>query len=142
MQPLPPFEKQYPTAGSLIVAISDWWRRKRPLSCSLTELDACDRQEIERIADEFGMSAAELRMLASHGPPAASLLPLRMAALHLDPQELACTDGLLLWDMQRLCVTCNSHRRCRKDLTSDPDNQVWEQYCPNAGTLRALRTRE
>lgn len=142
MQPLPPFEKQYPIAGPLMVAIFDWWRRRRPLACSLTELDACDRQEIERIADGFGMSATELRMLASRGPPAAGLLPLRMAALHLDPQELACTDGLLLRDMQRLCATCDSHRRCGKDLARDPDDPVWEQYCPNASTLGALRALE
>ena len=73
MQSLPPFEKQYPIAGPLIVPIVDWWRRKRPLSCSLTELDACDRQEIERIADEFGMSATALPY-AGEPRPAGSLL--------------------------------------------------------------------
>jgi hypothetical protein len=141
MQPLLFLEKKCRIAGPLIAAVFDWWRRKRPASCNLTELDACDRQEVERMADRFGMSATELRMLASQGPPAARLLPLRMAALRLDPQDLAWTDGPLLRDMQQLCATCESHGRCRRDLARDPDDPVWEQYCPNADVLGVLRSR-
>ena len=142
MQTLPPFKQQYPIVGAVTVAIADWWRKLTLARDSLAELDTCGREEIERIAHDMGMSAAELRALASRGPDASDLLLQRMTALHLDPKEFAHTNGRLLQDLQRICTLCDSHRRCAKDLARDSCDAVWEQYCPNAGTLGALQALE
>ena len=136
------FKRQYPIVGRVTVAIADWWRKRALARKRAAELDACGREESERIAHDLGMSAAELRALASRGPDAADLLLQRMAALRLDPKEFARTNGPLLRDLQRLCSLCDSHRRCAKDLARDPRDAVWEQYCPNAGTLGALQALE
>ena len=32
-------------------------------------------------------------------------------------------------------VNCICREPCTVDLKSDPNNPVWETYCPNAGTL-------
>jgi hypothetical protein len=33
---------------------------------------------------------------------------------------------------------CRSHRRCKRDLAHDAADPAWEDYCPNAATLKAL----
>ena len=43
-------------------------------------------------------------------------------------------------DMQRLCSSCVSKKRCQLDLMLVPDDPHWRQYCPNAGTLDAMRS--
>ena len=139
MQTLPPYKQQYPIVKAVTEAIADWWRKRALARDSLAELDTCGREEVERIAHELRMSAAELRGLASRGPESADLLLQRMAALHLDPKDFDRANGGILQDLQRLCTLCDSHRRCAWYLARDSRDAVWEQYCPNAGTLGALQ---
>jgi hypothetical protein len=61
-----------------------------------------------------------------------------MEALGLDPNEVAHTEPQTLHDMQRLCSMCSSHGRCARDLSRNPADPAWKDYCPNAGTLDAL----
>ena len=64
--------------------LSDWVTGRSPSwgSC-------CGELEIERIAHDVCMTLAELRAVAKRGPEAADLLLERMAALDLDPAEVA-----------------------------------------------------
>ena len=139
MQTLPRFDQQYPIIGPAIVAVADWWRRHSAARESLTDFDACDPAERRRIAGDVGLSASELQALARRGGDAAELLPRRMAVLRLDPKKIGRTDGRVLQDLQRVCALCDSKRRCAKDLAHKPRDAVWEQYCPNSGTLGALQ---
>ena len=142
MPALPPYKQRYPIVEVVTEAIADWWRKRALARDNLAELDTCGREEIERIAHELRMPAAELRGLASRGPQAADLLLERMAALQLDPKDFDGANGGILRDLQRLCTLCDSPRRCARDLARDPRDAVWEQYCPNAGTLGALQALE
>lgn len=103
-----------------------------------TELRRLDTVELERIADDVGLSPAELVTVVSRGPDAAALLPRRMEALHLDPNRVAARDLAVFRDMQRLCTLCTVKGRCERDLAEKPFDPSWEQYCPNAFTLRDL----
>lgn len=62
------------------------------------------------------------------------LLECRMAMLGLDPIESI--DGLD--EIRRRCKSCGYREACTVDLKRDPNNPVWETYCPNSGALMAL----
>jgi hypothetical protein len=87
------------------------------------------------------MPASEIRRLASLGPESAELLSRRMAALDFDRKKVAQTHPQTFRDLQRVCTLCESHRQCARDLSRDSGDPGWEDYCPNAATLRALNAR-
>jgi hypothetical protein len=105
---------------------------------SESDFGCCSEAEIERIARDVCMSVSELRALAKKGPEAADLLLRRMAALDLDPKEVAWLEPAAFRDMQRVCTMCKSHRRCAWDFARRAPVSTWERYCPNTSTLEAL----
>ncbi|HUZ32084.1 MAG TPA: hypothetical protein VMV19_08280 [Xanthobacteraceae bacterium] len=119
---------------SPIAAIVQWWQRQ----LDSAELRSCGQEVIESMAHDVGLSELELKQLTSKGPYAADLLLPRMAALDLNPKEVSRLEPTVMHDMQRVCSMCESHGRCLRDLERDADDPAWKQYCPNAGTLKAL----
>jgi hypothetical protein len=103
-----------------------------------SDFGSCDEVEIERMAKDMRMSASELHAVTKRGPNAADLLQCRMAALDLDPQEVARTEPVPMRDLQRVCILCKSHKRCTWDFARRASPAAWERYCPNTGTLAAL----
>ena len=59
-----------------------------------------------------------------------------MLGLQLTPTEIA--DSGALKEMMRRCMSCGYREACAVDLERDPNNPVWETYCPNAGALIEL----
>jgi hypothetical protein len=80
-----------------------------------------------------------LRAIVDGNPDAAELLPRRMSALDLDPEEIASRMSEIGRDLQRVCSSCESYGRCLRDLDHDPEAAVWAKYCPNAPTLQELQ---
>lgn len=69
------------------------------------------------------------------------LLCRRMRALHLDPDELYCSEPWAFGVLRKLCATCEVQGRCSRDLAdefADPGWLDWRNYCPNATTLSIL----
>ncbi len=67
------------------------------------------------------------------------LLIHRMAMLDLDLHEIEYFDDNGTLDkIKRRCAGCDSREACVVDLRRDPNNPVWESYCPNAEALIAL----
>lgn len=66
------------------------------------------------------------------------LLECRMAMLGLDRDTLAQSDHQTFQDIRRRCTGCEFRDACAVDLKRDPNNPVWETYCPNAGILLAI----
>ena len=114
------------------------WCRTRIKAVSESAFGSCSETEIERMARDMRMSASELRALARRGPNAADFLLCRMAALDLDPKEVAHMEPAAFRDLQRVCAMCKSHRRCAWDFAHDAPVVTWERYCPNTDTLTAL----
>lgn len=137
-------EEQVPIAplgrmqSSFSGAISQLWRNFRRNRSPSSDLSCCAKNEVERIAKDLGMSAVELRALASRNSHFTDLLARRLAALGLDTKEIIEAEPGTLQDLQRLCTMCDSHKQCRKDLDRDPTSEDWEEYCPNVGTLKML----
>ena len=127
--------RPYPVFDSLIAGFRDWTRNRR----FGLRLDECDSYEVARMAREVGLTPRELARMAKLGPDAAKLLLDRLAAMHLDPEALSKSAQSTMRDLQRLCASCVSKKRCQHDLINDRYNPAWRQYCPNAGTLDALQ---
>jgi len=110
------------------------WLKGSPES----DFGCCAEAEIERMARDVRLSVSELRALARKGPKAADLLQRRLAALGLDPTEVAHLEPAAFRDLQRVCTLCKSHRRCMWDFARGASPPTWDRYCPNTGTLAAL----
>jgi len=104
----------------------------------MADLDGCGPAEMEHIARDVGVSAADLSILAGKWPDAADQLYWRMSEIKLDPKEVTHADPQVMRDLQRVCTVCGSKRRCEHELAKNPSDPAWQKYCPNATTLSAL----
>lgn len=68
------------------------------------------------------------------------LLSCRMAMLGLDCRTIEGGDSKTFDEIKRRCSLCEYSEACAVDLKRDPNNPVWEMYCPNAGTFNKLTT--
>jgi hypothetical protein len=123
---------------SAVEVLRRWWQTWTGNGPAFANPCCSAEGEVERIATDIGMSAAELRELAKLGSHSADLLLSRMAALDLDRKEVANVKPETFRDLQRICTMCESHRQCARDLARDSSNPAWEDYCPNVATLKAL----
>jgi len=114
-----------------------WWRTMRAARASFGELEGSGN-EVERIARDLGLAPSELRNIAAKGSGGADQLEMRLEGLHLDPVALRREEPLVMRDLERVCTTCGSKRRCVRDWLRFPDDAAWRGYCPNATTLDAL----
>jgi hypothetical protein len=67
-----------------------------------------------------------------------ALLDCRMAMLGLDLSAIESNQGRGFDDVKRRCMNCGVRPECIADLKRDPNDPVWETYCPNAETLIGL----
>jgi hypothetical protein len=114
-----------------------WWRKWTDDGAT-AKLQCCLEQDVERIAQDIGVSKSELHRLVRQGPGSADLLLRRMAALDLDPKEVTVAEPATFRDLQRVCSMCESKRRCARDMAGDCTLAAWPEYCPNTATLQAL----
>ena len=120
--------------------ISEWWQSWTGYNPTAADLSCCAQDDLERMARDIGISAAELRQLAKLGPNAADQLLERMKVIHLDPQAVENAETATFQDLQRNCSLCDHHKQCEHDLATDAAAPQWEHYCPNASTLKVLST--
>ncbi len=66
------------------------------------------------------------------------LLDCRMAMLGLDLAAVESVEGDTFDAIRRRCTSCGYREACAVDLMRDPNNPVWETYCPNSDALIAL----
>jgi hypothetical protein len=94
--------------------------------------------EAEHIAHDVGVSAAELRASAGRWPDTTPLLSHRLAALGIDEVGTARNEPAVMRDLKRVCSLCSETNYCKSDLNRNPSDPVWQVYCPNVDTLKAL----
>lgn len=121
-----------------VKAALEWWNSVRERWQSMAEIDALSGDEVERLANEVGLAADDLRKVVREPDGVPVLLGRRLTALHLDAAEIRKLAPLLMRDLERTCATCGDKKQCRKDFEAGENIANWERYCPNAGTLRTL----
>jgi hypothetical protein len=111
--------------------VKAFWRRR----AAVCELADCDASEVAHIAQDLGISTADLCLLATQDERAADLLNRRLETLRLD---LTGVDPTVMHDLQRCCSNCDSKPLCAHELEDKPRAATWPQYCPNEQTIAAL----
>lgn len=124
---------EFPVIGRLIAQM----KRLAGSSEELPELRSMDDEQVGQIAHEFGLSRAELFTLCAN-KTSSSLLKQRLAEFGLTEELLAKKHPEVLQDLQRVCGTCTAASRCADDFALQ-DNSSRDAYCPNTGTLDALK---
>ena len=66
------------------------------------------------------------------------LLSCRMSMLGLDFFAIEGGNGDTLEEIVGRCASCSVRDACAVDLKRDPNNPVWETYCPNVGALLGI----
>ena len=103
--------------GSTILAkLHGRWQRALDRHRSIVELAACSPSELHRIAEDVGLSDGDLKSLACSQAGPNELMPKRLQALGLDPAFFRYARTAAYRDMERVCGTCKSWRRCARDL--------------------------
>jgi hypothetical protein len=128
----------YPAVHFVTSAIVGWIKNYRYTTGLNNEFANCGPDEVKAIANDMGMTPAELRALAMNGPGAADLLKKMLIALKVDPTALSEIDQHLTWDLQRLCITCEEKRRCERELTAGTATTNMHEFCPNATALKTF----
>lgn len=121
------------TSHSPLRGFADWFRR---LFAAPQPLD--DR-EAAHIAADVGLSVADLKRAELMGEHAADPMVQRLAAMGLNPDEVARVEPAVFHDLQRVCSFCDEKRQCQHELRRDPDGTAWKTYCPNMPTFEALK---
>jgi hypothetical protein len=128
----------YPAVEMVLGAIADWVNKFRSGIGRPSEFRQCEPADVMWAANDLGVPPGELREIASKGPGSADLLQKLLAALHVDPKEIAKANPGVLRDLQRLCVSCSDKTRCAHELDVGTAADHFHDYCPNAFTLDAL----
>jgi hypothetical protein len=129
----------------VFIAIAQWWRRLTGANLAPIKMEFSGPDETRDNAQASDLSTSQTLSISSQGLYGSNLLERRMAALNLDPAEVALAEPALFRNFQRLCTSCQSPVRCARDLAqefardpSQPASSDWRDYCPNATTLNML----
>jgi hypothetical protein len=116
----------------VVEAVADWLKFR-----SRQDLRYLPASEVGRIAADVGLSASELRRL-DREPDRPLLLLQMLKVLGLDQTAIKQHDPLVFRDLERCCAMCDSKKRCRKEFAHGSARAHFEEFCPNAVTLKAL----
>jgi hypothetical protein len=127
----------HPT-NSLSAAVANLLKQWKEVAASARELAAFG-DTMANMAQDLGLSPAELRALATKGADAAKELPCLLDALRISIQALAEKEPLVLRDLQRVCTMCDQKVVCNRDIAAGTVSTNYEHYCANADTIEALK---
>jgi len=123
---------------TILASLHGRWRRALNSHRSMIELTVYPPDELNRVAQDAGLSASDLTSLAcSHRGPSV-LMPKRLQELGLDPGFVKIARTATYRDMERVCAACRARRRCARDLAKGDVQAGMDGYCPNAPTMDVL----
>jgi hypothetical protein len=116
---------------TFLARLLDRWRSRQ-------ELAGIGEIELSRLASEFNVTSSELIQLVEEGPEASGLLYKRLHALGLSRADVEHAADGLIFSLERTCAHCREKGVCERDLAKQPENPVWEIYCPNSTDLNEV----
>jgi hypothetical protein len=102
------------------------------------EFDQCG-DDIRRIAADVGLDPGELRQIARLEAGAAAQLPQMLAALAIAEDQVRLD---VMRDLERVCSLCAVKARCECALARGTAGATYDEFCPNAVTLHALKVEQ
>lgn len=102
------------------------------------ELRGLDRAEFEQIARDLNLSPTELYMLSTGDSGSDDLLEKRLKEFGLSPERVRRRYPQVLQDLERVCCSCHSRKRCASEFEQQSLHSGRSSYCPNSQTLQAL----
>ena len=126
--------KTYPLVESAINLFGNWLKQRQ----EIRELREINSGDFARIAQDLGVTPAELESFVRRGPHASDELPRLLKSLGIDEATLSRTQPLLERDMIRVCAACQQKARCNYDLDEGTSAQHYEEYCPNTPAIDEL----
>ena len=94
--------------NSLVKMILRGWTPLHSTRADMAELDRCGTREVERMAQDLSFFPRDLRDMVERGAHAPTLLPHRIAALHLDIEHIGRVQPKVLCNLRKICATCES----------------------------------
>ena len=128
-------QPSFPVVETLVNLFGDWLEHRREVS----EMRQLRGSDFDRIAQELGVSPADLEELVNRGPHAADEMPKLLTALGIDEAGLERCQPLVLRDMKRVCAMCQSKGECDFHLATGDIADHYRKFCLNTGTIDALK---
>lgn len=123
----------------LLESVGLWWRDYRKRQRAQAELQAMSVDDLDRMAQDIGVTPADLRDLATRSAQAADEAPQMMAALGLDVEALRRSEPHVLRDIEIACTRCGQKGRCGSELADGTAAAHVDEFCVNAETFHALQ---
>jgi len=121
--------------------LTEVWEKLQSHLASTRELNALDASQREELARDVGVSESVFERL--FGTARNDELERLMYVLELDIRKIPLTNpGSILRDMSIVCSECALASRCQRELRAGSASTNYNQYCPNALTLSALRAEQ
>lgn len=121
---------------SWIAARLSTWRARRRLA---DEFGTLGPVEASRMLRDAGLSADQLPDVIRRHPDTNNLLDRLMAALGIDRAALMRHEPETVRDLEVLCTSCRTWRRCSNELARGTAHRNFEAFCPNARELKVIR---
>jgi DNA-binding GntR family transcriptional regulator len=121
--------------SNLIVRVTDWIKAD---ALNRNEIASLARLDLIRMAEDLGVSEAELRAVLPRTSENPELLARSMTVHGLDPAEVMQSDPTTMRRLVTSCARCQATARCRYALAHDTAVQEHPDYCANAEAFEAL----
>ncbi|HRD76674.1 MAG TPA: hypothetical protein PK264_12160 [Hyphomicrobiaceae bacterium] len=126
-------------ATRMAEAVPEAWKRWRKARALKAELLALPAGERARVLQENGLSEFDLERIDVNHEGPQELLPRRLEAIGLDKVTIAAAEPAVARDLERVCSRCGQPGRCAFDLEQEDAAERLARYCPNTGTIDALK---
>lgn len=123
------------------MSVAEIWQKLQSRMASERELDSLDAAQREELARDVGVPRGLFERLFR--TERNDELERLMYALAIDTRGIAPANrGAVMRDMSIVCSGCALVSRCRRELDSGSAQRNYDQYCPNALSLNALRAEQ
>jgi hypothetical protein len=124
-------QAQWPSFRSLI----DWFKPS-PHERDLEFLEKACGEEMERLRAHVRGRPEDLRWLVGREPESTELLCHMMAVTGVDEHDVSSAE---MQDLEKNCSVCVAKLHCADEIGHGHAGQSFEEFCPNAETLKDLQ---
>ncbi len=119
----------------LIGQVAHWITTRARANAEMARLS---RGDFAGMANDLGVTEADLREVLPRGADNTRLMDAMMRARGLDPAQAAHLSAAVMRDLELTCTRCGAVTRCRRELAAGTAAAQCHEFCGNADTFDAL----